>query len=479
VDSTLHASPQYAITMRLEYPHEPGWMARVAQAIADQGGSIGAVDLVEVRRGHSRRDYTIECSSIDQANRIVHAVESIEGISVRSVSDNTFLMHLGGKLEVVSRVPLKTRADLSRAYTPGVARVCTAIARNPAIAFNLTIRKNCVAVVSDGSAVLGLGNIGPEAAMPVMEGKAILFKEFGQVNAFPICCSSQDPERIIELCRLIAPSFGGINLEDIAAPKCFQVEEALKQELDIPVFHDDQHGTAVVVLAGLINALKITGRQPASARVVVAGAGAAGIASTRMLYAYGVRNMVVCDTHGAIHRGRDFSDNPQKQWIAHNTNPDGYAGSLAGAMRGADVFLGLSRPGVIRREDVAAMNTAPIVFAMGNPTPEILPEEIADLVAVMATGRSDYPNQINNVLAFPGIFRGTLDAHSRAINEPMKQAAALAIARSIPDDELSADYIVPSVFNHKVARQVARAVFRAAQDTGVARRAPRLNRLYD
>jgi len=465
--------------MRLEYPHEPGWMARVAQAIADEGGSIGAVDLVEVRRGHSRRDYTIECASIVQANRIVLAVERIEGVTVRSVSDNTFLLHLGGKLEVVSRVPLKTRADLSRAYTPGVARVCTAIAHDPAIAFNLTIRKNCVAVVSDGSAVLGLGNIGPVAAMPVMEGKAILFKEFGQVDAFPICCSSQDENDIIALCRMIAPSFGGINLEDIAAPKCFRVEEALRAELDIPVFHDDQHGTAVVVLAGLVNALKITGREPADTRVVVAGAGAAGIASTRMLHAFGMHQLVVCDSHGAIHRGRDFGDNPQKAWIAENTNPENFAGTLAGALRGADVFLGLSRPGVVSRDDVATMNPRAIVFAMGNPTPEVAPEEIADLVAVVATGRSDYPNQINNVLAFPGIFRGTLDAHSRAINEAMKQAAALAIARSIPDDELSPDYIVPSVFNQRVARKVARAVHRAAQDTGVARRAPRLHRLYD
>ena len=467
-----HTTPsaQYAVTVRLEYPHEPGWMASIASLIAGEGGAIGAVDLVHIHRERSLRDYTIECTSTEHAQRIVDVLRKLDGLQVHSVSDDTFLMHLGGKLEISSKAPLKTRSDLSMAYTPGVARVCQAIHDDPRASFNLTIRKNCVAVVSDGSAVLGLGNIGPVAAMPVMEGKAILFKEFGQVDAFPLCVASQDPDEVIALCRMVAPSFGGINLEDIAAPNCFYIEETLRGELDIPVFHDDQHGTAVVVLSGLVNALKITGKDAAKMKVVVAGSGAAGVACTKALLDFGIPNIVVCDSRGAIHAGRDVGDNTAKQWLAENTNPGGEQGSLKDIIAGADVFLGVASPGILSRHDIQKMNKAPIVFAMSNPVPEVMPEEIEDIAAVLATGRSDYPNQINNVLAFPGIFRGALDVLASDINEQMKQAAARAIAGAIPDEDISPDYIIPSVFDRRIAKRVAVAVSDAARKSGLARR---------
>jgi malate dehydrogenase (oxaloacetate-decarboxylating) len=471
-------SAQYSITMRLECPHKPGWIARLTSVIADQGGAIGAIDLVNIHKKTSLRDYSIECASTAQAQAIVDAVREVEGVTFHSVSDKTLLMHLGGKVETVSRVPLKTRADLSMAYTPGVARVCQAIHEDPRTSFNLTIRKNTVAVISDGSAVLGMGNIGPAAAMPVMEGKAILFKEFGGVDSFPLCIDTQDTDEIIRFCQWVAPTFGAINLEDISAPRCFAIEDALKETLDIPVFHDDQHGTAVVVLAGVINALKLTGRRPEDLKGVVAGAGAAGYACTRSLWEYGLKNIIVCDRQGAIHQGRDYGDNPAKNWLASHTNPEGATGSLKEVLAGADLFLGVSGPGLLDRTDVERMASKPIIFAMSNPTPEIMPEEVEDLCAVMATGRSDYPNQINNVLAFPGIFRGALDSRARQINEAMKQAAALAIAEIISEDELSADYIIPSVFNRKVAKRVAASVARAAHKTGVARRLPKATRIY-
>jgi malate dehydrogenase (oxaloacetate-decarboxylating) len=383
-------------------------------------------------------------------------------------------MHLGGKLEIASKVPLKTRADLSMAYTPGVARICQAIEQDASASFNLTIRKNCVAVVSDGSAVLGLGNIGPAAAMPVMEGKAILFKEFGGVDAFPLCIDSQDPEKIIEFCRMIAPSFGGINLEDIAAPKCFEVEERLQEELEIPVFHDDQHGTAVVVLAGAINALRLTGKRPGEMKLVVSGAGAAGVACTKALVEFGFSNIVVCDRKGAIHAGRDLGDNSTKIWLAENTNPNGESGDVKKVIAGADMFVGISAAGLIDRGDVERMNPDPILFAMANPVPEIMSEEVEGIAAVIATGRSDYPNQVNNVLAFPGMFRGALDARARTINAEMKRAAAYAISEIVSDEELSSDYIIPSCFNRKVAERVATAVAQAARESGIARRVPRV-----
>jgi len=463
-------SSQYAITVRLEYPHEPGWMADIASVIAGQGGAIGAVDLVHIHRKRSLRDYTIECTSTEHAQKILDALRRLRGLQVQSVSDDTFLMHLGGKLEISSKVPLKTRSDLSMAYTPGVARICKAIHDDPRASFNLTIRKNCVAVVSDGSAVLGLGNIGPAAALPVMEGKAVLFKEFGQVDAFPICVDSQDADEIIALCKMIAPTFGGINLEDIAAPRCFHIEQTLKRELDIPVFHDDQHGTAVVVLSGLINALKITSKNHKRMKVVVAGAGAAGVACTKALLKFGIPNIIICDSKGAIHANQDVADNDAKLWLAKHTNPAGESGSLKKVIAGADMFIGVASPGILSRSDIQKMNDAPIVFAMSNPVPEIMPEEIEDIASVLATGRSDYPNQINNVLAFPGIFRGALDVLARDINEEMKQAAAHAIAGAIPDEDLSPDYIIPSVFDRRVTKRVATAVADAARKTNVARR---------
>ncbi|MCA9523017.1 MAG: NADP-dependent malic enzyme [Myxococcales bacterium] len=379
-------------------------------------------------------------------------------------------MHLGGKLSIASRVPLKTRADLSMAYTPGVARVCNAIHDDPRKSFNLTIRRNCVAVISDGSAVLGLGDIGAEAAMPVMEGKAILFKEFGDVDAFPLCVDVHDAAGLIALCKAVAPTFGGINLEDITAPKCFEVEEALRACLDIPVFHDDQHGTAVVVMAALINASKVLALDPKSLKVVVAGAGAAGAACTKMLLEYGISDVVVCDRAGAIDRKRTYGDNAMKSWLAEHTNPEGKSGTLQEVLRGADVFLGVSAPRLLGREDILTMRERPIVFALSNPTPEVMPEEIEDIVGVLGTGRSDYPNQINNVLAFPGIFRGALNVRASDINSEMKRAAAHAIAEIIKPNELSPDYIVPSVFNRKVSKAVAKAVAKAARQSHVARR---------
>jgi len=475
-----HLSPtaQYAITARLEYPHQPGWIARIAEIIARQGGAILAIDLVAIHHGRSLRDYHIECASTDQAREIIQALGRIDGLEMHSVSDDTFLMHLGGKLEIASRVALKTRAELSMAYTPGVARVCNAIHDNPAASFNLTIRKNCIAVISDGSAVLGLGDIGAAAAMPVMEGKAILFKAFGGVDAFPLCLDTRDPDKIIEFCSAVAPTFGGINLEDISAPRCFAIEDELRRRLPIPVFHDDQHGTAVVVLAATINALKLTGKSAAATKLVVAGAGAAGVACVKTLVEFGFRDVVVCDRRGAIHRDRDVADNPAKSWLARHTNPRDARGALRDVLRGADMFLGLSGPGLLGAEDVRSMAPGPIVFAMSNPTPEVMPEDCAGVASVVATGRSDYPNQINNVLAFPGIFRGALDARASDINEEMKHAAAQAIAATVTDEELSADYIVPSVFNPKVAKAVARAVAAAAHRSGVARRVPKSIDIY-
>jgi malate dehydrogenase (oxaloacetate-decarboxylating) len=447
----------------------PGAFADVARAIGDAGGSLGAIDLVRVEQAKKVRDITVDAGSADHIAQIVDAVHALPGVEVEHVSDRTFLLHLGGKIEMVSKSPLKTRDDLSMAYTPGVARVCTAIAEDPSKVWNLTIKQNTVAVVSDGTAVLGLGDIGPEAAMPVMEGKAMLFKEFGGVDAWPICLSTTDVDGIVAAVAAIAPGFGGINLEDISAPRCFEIESRLQELLDIPVFHDDQHGTAIVVTAAFLNALKLVGKRPADARVVLTGVGAAGIATTDMLLGLGVISIIGCDRGGAIHVGRDDLG-PWKQMYAEKTNPDRFAGTADEALAGADVFLGLSGPGAVSREGIASMAEGAVVFAMANPTPEIAPEEIEDLVAVVATGRSDYPNQINNVLAFPGVFRGALDVRASAINEKMKLAAAHAIAGVVKPEELGPEYIVPSVFNRDVAPAVASAVAAAAERTGRARR---------
>src|SRR5204863_2921531 len=397
-------------------------------------------------------------------------LKHVAGVRVANISDRTFLMHLGGKIEIRNKVPIRTRDDLSMAYTPGVARVCLAIRDDRERVFSLTVKQNTVAVVTDGTAVLGLGDIGPEAALPVMEGKAMLFKEFAGVDAFPLCLATKDVDKIVETVKLVAPVFGGINLEDIAAPRCFEVEERLRKDLDIPVFHDDQHGTAVVVLAALLNALRIVKKDLRRLRVVVTGVGAAGTATIKILMSTGVRDIVGVDEHGTIHRGRATGMDFMKRWVASATNPRQVKGGLGAALARADVFIGLSVPGSLTVRDIRRMARDPIVFAMANPEPEIRPEEAGRHVRVMATGRSDFPNQINNVLCFPGFFRGLLDARARAVNDEMKLAAAHALAACVGRDELSAEYIIPSVFNKNVAPAVAEGVARAAQQTGVARR---------
>ena len=464
-----HLSASFSATFRVRLEDRPGTFAKLASAIGEAGGSLGAIDLVRVEGATKIRDVTVAASDTDHVERIVAAVEQVPGVTVENVSDRTFLMHLGGKLEVVSKVPLATRDDLSMAYTPGVARVCVAIADEPAKAWNLTVKHNTVAVVTDGTAVLGLGDIGPEAALPVMEGKAILFKEFGGVDAWPLCLATKDVDEIVATVTAVAPVFGGINLEDISAPRCFEVERRLRETLDIPVFHDDQHGTAVVVLAALLNALKLVGKRIEDLRVVITGVGAAGVATTDILLAAGAREVVGCDRNGVVHLGRDDL-NDSKRAYAERTNPGGVAGTADDALAGADVFIGLSTPGAVSADAVRTMASGAIVFAMANPTPEVEPEAISDSATVIATGRSDYPNQINNVLAFPGIFRGALDVRATEITEEMKLAAAHAIAAVVAPEELGPEYIVPSVFNRDVVPAVASAVAEAAERGGVARR---------
>lgn len=460
----------YSVTLRVKIQNKPGKLGEITTAIGRVGGDIEAIDIVSVGKDFLVRDITVNASSEKHDEEIVSALTNIDGVEIVHTSDRTFLMHLGGKIEVASKTPLKTRADLSMAYTPGVARVCEAIHKDPEKAYTLTIKKNTVAVVSDGTAVLGLGDIGAAAAMPVMEGKAQLFKEFGGVDAFPICLNTKDPDEIVRTVKNIAVAFGGINLEDISAPRCFEIEDRLKEELDIPVFHDDQHGTAVVVLAALLNALKITGKKMEDIKLVVNGVGAAGVACTKIVMAAGVRNIVGCDQSGALYEGRRENMNWVKDWYARNTNRNLETGSIHDVIKGADVFFGLSVPGVIDAGDLKNMAKDPIVFAMANPVPEIMPEEANGHVAVMATGRSDYPNQINNVLCFPGIFRGALNCRASRINEEMKLAAAHAIAEIIGEDELYPDYIIPSVFDKRVGEAVAARVEEAAYQTGVARR---------
>jgi malate dehydrogenase (oxaloacetate-decarboxylating) len=464
-----HHSPGYSLSIRLRYPDTPGYLGRLTSLIGENDGLIGAIDVVDSRDGKITRDLTVNATTVEHGQQIADALRALDDLELVHVSDRVFLMHLGGKLEIAARAPVKTRDDLSMAYTPGVARVCEAIAKDEESAFSLTIKRNMVAVISDGSAILGLGNLGPKAAMPVMEGKAILFKEFGGVDAFPICLDTQDTEEIIRTCHHLAPTFGGINLEDISAPRCVEIETRLEAELEIPVFHDDQHGTAIVVLAALTNALKVVGKEACKVKVVINGAGAAGVAITKLLHAVGVCNMVVCDSRGAIHKGRD-NLNTLKQWLAENTNTQGASGTLSEVVSGADVFIGVSVKDCLSEEDVKSMATDPIVFALANPDPEIRPQLAAPHVKVMATGRSDYPNQINNVLCFPGLFRGLLDVRARNVNLEMKTAAAKAIAETIPENDLVPDYIVPSVFDRRVASAVAEAVAKTAIETGSARR---------
>jgi malate dehydrogenase (oxaloacetate-decarboxylating) len=464
-----HHSPGYSISVRLRYPDAPGFLGKITSAIGDANGLIGAIDVVGSKDRMITRDITISATDVEHGKSIATALGGLQGVEVVHVSDRVFLMHLGGKLEINSRVPVKTRDDLSMAYTPGVARVCQAIAEDEEKSFSLTIRRNMVAVISDGSAVLGLGNLGAKAAMPVMEGKAILFKEFGGVDAFPICLDTQDVEKIIETCRYLAPTFGGINLEDISAPRCVEIERRLEAELEIPVFHDDQHGTAIVVLAAMYNAMKVCGRRFEDLKVVINGAGAAGAAIANLIVAVGVRNVVVCDRTGAIYRGRGGL-NSLKDELVETTNPENLKGSLSDVIRGADLFIGVSSKDALSVADVQSMAADPIVFALANPDPEIRPELVAGKVKIMATGRSDYPNQINNVLCFPGLFRGLLDVRAREVNQEMKIAAAKAIAGTITDSDLAIEYIVPSVFDRRVAVAVSQAVAQTAIETGVARR---------
>jgi malate dehydrogenase (oxaloacetate-decarboxylating) len=466
-------SAQFRLTIRVNIDDAHGTLGHLTGAIGDAGGEVGAVDLVEVDGNHSLRDVVVDASGKDHWEQIIAAIELVEGVAVIDTTDRTFQLHVGGKIEQHNKHPLKTREDLSMAYTPGVARVCLAIADDEERAFQYTIKRNTVAVVSDGTAVLGLGDIGPHAAMPVMEGKCCLFKEFAEVDAFPICLDTTDTDEIVNAVKLIAPGFGGINLEDISAPRCFEIEDRLKEELDIPVFHDDQHGTAVVVMAALLNAVKLTGKRLDELNVLIIGLGAAGIAVTKILLAGGVRKIIGADSKGALHVERedylDGSMNATKRWFAESTNPDRRAGTPAEVLDGEDLLIGLSGARVLPAEALARMNKDGMVFAMANPNPEVSPEEAAEYVRIVATGRSDYPNQINNVLCFPGIFRGALDVRAPTITEQMKMAAAHAIADTVDESELREDYIIPSVFNRAVAPAVAKAVADEARATGMAR----------
>ena len=465
----MHTSAGNSITIRIEFHQNSQALADVLATISSHEAHVGAIDIIHVKKDLVTRDITVQTAGVDHGDEIVATLKAMDHINVVNVSDRTFLLHLGGKIETKCKVPVNTREKLSMAYTPGVARVCMAIHEDKKKAYNLTIKKNTVAIVSDGTAVLGLGDIGPEAAMPVMEGKAMLFKSFADVDAFPLCLDTKDTEEIISIVKAIAPTFGGVNLEDISAPRCFEIERRLKEELDIPIFHDDQHGTAVVMTAAFLNALKLTKKKAEDLKIVVAGVGAAGTACTKMLLAAGAKNIIGCDRKGALTRDRDDLNDAKKAYAAI-TNPNQESGSIKDVVKGADVFVGLSGPNVIDVEDLKNMNAEPFVFAMSNPTPEIMPDIAYPHVAVMATGRSDFPNQINNVLCFPGIFKGALKCQASDINEEMKLAAANAIAECIPEESLCADYIIPSVFDKNVVSAVTTAVIKAARETGVARK---------
>ncbi|MFC9053249.1 NAD-dependent malic enzyme [Streptomyces anthocyanicus] len=463
-------SVSYSITVRLEVPAGGSAVSQLTATMEALGGSVTALDVIHSDADRLGIDVTLSATSTSHADEIVQQLRGIEGVVLGKVSDRTFLMHLGGKIEMASKHPIRNRDDLSMIYTPGVARVCMAIAENPEDARRLTIKRNTVAVVTDGSAVLGLGNIGPMASLPVMEGKAALFKRFAGIDAWPICLDTQDTDAIVEIVKAIAPGFAGINLEDISAPRCFEIEARLREALDIPVFHDDQHGTAIVVLAALTNALRVVGKAIGDVRVVMSGAGAAGTAILKLLIAAGVKHTVVADIHGVVHAGRedlvDATPGSPLRWIADNTNPEGVTGTLKEAVVGSDVFIGVSAPNVLDGADVAAMAEGAIVFALANPDPEVDPAIARETAAVVATGRSDFPNQINNVLVFPGVFRGLLDAQSRTVDTDMMLAAAQALADVVSGDEINPNYVIPSVFNDKVAGAVADAVRDAAKAAG-------------
>ncbi len=459
----LTPNPSFSLTIRVALPNQPGMLAGVTSAIASVGGNFGQIDLIEQTRATTVRDITVDAYSIEHNEEIVQAVKALPDIKVIDVYDRTFNLHRGGKISVISKISLKRQSDLAMAYTPGVARICTAIANDPEQVYNLTIKQNTVAIVTDGSAILGLGNLGPMAALPVMEGKAMLFKEFAGIDAFPICLDTQDTEEIIRTVQNIAPVFGGVNLEDISSPRCFEIEARLRATLDIPIFHDDQHGTAIVSLAALINALKIVKKTIAEVCIVINGAGAAGVAIARLLRKAGAENIIMCDSKGVLSKDRTDM-NPEKLEFAVPSS-----GTLEDAIAGADVFLGVSAPGVLTRSMVRSMAENPIVFAMANPIPEIQPELIMEDAAIIATGRSDYPNQINNVLAFPGIFRGALDCKARTITTSMYLGAAYAIASLVSPSQLDKEHIIPSVFDERVAVAVAGAVQLAARAEGIAR----------
>jgi malate dehydrogenase (oxaloacetate-decarboxylating) len=458
-------SVSYSITVRLEVPAGGQAVSQLTTAVESVGGSVTALDVTASGHERLRMDVTIAARDTNHADRLVEAMRSVLGVVIGKVSDRTFLMHLGGKIEMASKHPIHSRDDLSMIYTPGVARVCLAIARNPDDARRLTVKRNSIAVVTDGSAVLGLGNIGPSAALPVMEGKAALFKRFGGIDAWPLCLDTQDVNEIVSVVRAIAPGFAGINLEDISAPRCFEVERRLQELLDIPVFHDDQHGTAIVVLAALYNSLRVVSKNLKEVQIVISGAGAAGTAIIKLLLAAGAEHIVVADIDGVVHRGREGLTG-QLLWLAEHTNALNLSGSLRDAVRGADVFIGVSAPGVLSAADVKSMAPGSVVFALANPEPEIDPADAARYATVVATGRSDFPNQINNVLAFPGMFRGLLDAQSHRITTSMLLAAAKALASVVTDDELNAAYITPGVFHADVHTTVAAAVRRAAGGPG-------------
>ena len=460
--TNLTPNSSFSVTLRLQIPNRVGMLSSVTQAIALTGGNLGQIDLIEQSRQESTRDITVDAASTEHAETIVQAVKELPDIQVIDVYDRTFNLHRGGKISIVSRIPLKSVSDLAMAYTPGVGRICKAIAENPEEVYNLTIKQNTVAIVTDGSAVLGLGNLGPEAALPVMEGKAMLFKEFAGLDAFPICLDTQDTDEIVKAVKNIAPVFGGVNLEDIAAPRCFEIEKRLRAELNIPIFHDDQHGTAIVTLAALFNSLKLIQKSIADIRIVINGAGAAGIAIARLLRKAGAETILMCDSQGIISTNRPDLTAEKLEFAVKAQ------GTLAGAVQGADVFIGVSAPGVLTPEMVQGMTKDAIVFAMANPIPEIQPELVPKNVTVMATGRSDYPNQINNVLAFPGVFRGALDCRARTITTNMCLQAASAIASLVKPADLNREHIIPSVFDQRVATAVAAAVQQAAREEGIA-----------
>ncbi|MEW6067118.1 MAG: malic enzyme-like NAD(P)-binding protein [Nitrospirota bacterium] len=463
-------SPSYTISLRLEIINQVGMFGKIATAIGETGGDIGAVDIIRVGKDIIVRDFTINARNEAHEKDIVEAVKKIKGTRVIHVSDRTFLLHHGGKIEIHNKIPVKNRNDLSRVYTPGVARVCMAIHHDKEKAYRFTIKRNSVAIITDGSAVLGLGDIGPEAAMPVMEGKAMIFKEFANIDAFPICLSTKNTDEIINTVKHISPAFGGINLEDISSPRCFEVEERLRQELDVPVFHDDQHGTAVVILAALFNATKVVRKKLKRLKIVISGAGAAGTACCKFLKEVGIKDIIVCDRKGTIYKGRKVHMNPVKKQLAEITNPRMIKGTLSDAMDKADMFIGVSAPNLVTVDDIKRMARDPVVFALANPDPEIAPEDAYPHVRILATGRSDYPNQINNMLCFPGLFRGLLDSKAKSVNEEIKLAAAKAIASIIDEKELSEDYIIPSIFDRKVVSSVASSVSDAAYRSGAARK---------